>query len=249
VAVEFPPLALGGLSELEDHGQAGDPRAGTLGPGGTQAHRSEGGFDGVGGAQVQPVLSGEVVEGEQRVTVLGEAFSRLRVAGAKGCQEAVEGFLCLGPGLVVLDLGQGRLVLGLDRFGQLIEDVGGLVHPAALSGDIRPDLLEGLPEAQGAVADRDLGRVLEATCHEAQQHLLPGLGAFAHAVLHCDQLFGALRRGPHDHQDALVTFFEADIEVDPIDPDVDVALARLAAPVPGRVVFLPDLLEAHDRGR
>lgn len=32
VSVEFPPLALGGLSELEDHREAGDSRAAALRP-------------------------------------------------------------------------------------------------------------------------------------------------------------------------------------------------------------------------
>jgi hypothetical protein len=56
-----------------------------------------------------------------------------------------------------------------------------------LRGRLRPDILRAIPEADlshkpGAVADRHL----EATGHEAQQHLLPGLGALAYATLHID---------------------------------------------------------------
>ena len=35
-----------------------------------------------------------------------------------------------------------------------VEDVGGLVHPAALAADPRPYFLDRLPEAERAIGDR-----------------------------------------------------------------------------------------------
>ena len=47
---------------------------------------------------------------------------------------------------------------GCTDFGDLVQHVGGLVHPAALVTRAGIDLVERLPEAERAVADRDLGR-------------------------------------------------------------------------------------------
>ncbi len=48
----------------------------------SEAHGRKGAFDGIGGANVLPVLGREVVEGEQHVAVLGQAGHRFVVLGA-----------------------------------------------------------------------------------------------------------------------------------------------------------------------
>ncbi len=46
-----------------------------------------------------PVFGREVVEGEQPITVLGQAFDRFVVLGGVGADEEVEGVLGTDPGL------------------------------------------------------------------------------------------------------------------------------------------------------
>ena len=55
-------------------------------------HGGEDAFDGVGRAQVDPMLGGEVEEGQQGLAVFGQAFDRLVVL-AVFQREAVDGFL------------------------------------------------------------------------------------------------------------------------------------------------------------
>jgi len=52
--VHGPPPLLGGLDELEDHGQGGGAGAGTAGDLGPQPHGGERGLDGVRGPQTDP---------------------------------------------------------------------------------------------------------------------------------------------------------------------------------------------------
>ena len=70
-----------------------------LGLGGPEAHGRKGAFDGIGGANVLPVLGREVVEGEQHVAILGQAGHRFVVLGAIGLEEEVEGLLGHRAGL------------------------------------------------------------------------------------------------------------------------------------------------------
>ena len=74
--VDRPPSGLGRLDQLVGHGQTGGPRARSLGHLGAQPHGGEGGLDGVGGLQMDPVLGREGVEGEQLLAVLGELLGR-----------------------------------------------------------------------------------------------------------------------------------------------------------------------------
>ena len=63
--VHGAPAGLGGLDELKCHGQPGRPRSRPAGDLGPVSYGPESGFNGVGGAQVNPVLGGVVVEREQ----------------------------------------------------------------------------------------------------------------------------------------------------------------------------------------
>ena len=59
----------GRLAQLEDHGERRHAAEAALGLGGPEAHGRKGAFDGIGGANVLPVLGREVVEGEQHVAL------------------------------------------------------------------------------------------------------------------------------------------------------------------------------------
>lgn len=95
-----------------------------------ESDRGEGAQDGVGGPQVAPVLGREVVEGEEHVAVLGQAGTGLLVFGAVLLQEVAAGFPGLPVGLRESDLVKVGLGLRLQSLGELVEDVGGLVHHA-----------------------------------------------------------------------------------------------------------------------
>ena len=52
------------LADWHSHGERGHAREAALGLGGPEAHGRKGAFNGIGGANVLPVLGREVVEGE-----------------------------------------------------------------------------------------------------------------------------------------------------------------------------------------
>ena len=106
----------------------------------TKSNRREGRLDRIGRPQVAPVFSGEVIEGEQDVTVLGQAFARGGVLRLVLFNEFIERFLGIGLRLGLPDFMQIRLGFRLNTFGHLVEHVGRLVNPASLLSGFREDL-------------------------------------------------------------------------------------------------------------
>ena len=250
VAIEATPAFLGGLGELEDHGERGLVGETSLGAHCAVADRRERAFDEVGRAQMLPVLGGEVVEGEQRVAILDQALDRLVVFDAPGFDEGVERGERILLGLGHPNLLQRPLGFRLLALGQLVQDVGGLVHPAALAARLRPHFLDRLPEAERAVGDRELGRHRKPAPFEVEEQFPPGLRALAHAVDEADKFLLAFGRGADDDQQALRGVLEPGLHVDAVDPEVDVALGREIALAPARVLVRPGVLEPPDgRGR
>src|SRR5215207_6065722 len=119
VTVEVAPAFLGGLGELEDHGECGLVGETSLGAHGAVADRCERAFDDVGCAQMLPVLGREVVEGKQRIAILGQAVDRLGVFDAPGFDEGVESDERLLLGLGHPDLLQ-RLAFACWLLGSLL---------------------------------------------------------------------------------------------------------------------------------
>ena len=113
---------------------------------------------GFGGAQMLPMLGGKVVERQHRLAVLDQACGRLVVLDGAGLDEGVEGAVCVVPGLGHPDLLESTLCLRVLALGQLVEHVGGLVHPTALAAGPGPHFLDRLPEAERAVGDGEFGR-------------------------------------------------------------------------------------------
>src|SRR5918998_3281284 len=99
-----------------------------------------------------PVLGWEVVEGEQRVAVLEQAGDRLLVLGRVLLGEG--GDRRLGGGAVrrLPDLAQVPLRRRLDGFRQLVQDIGGLMHPAPPMAGGPAGRPERPPETPAAVA-------------------------------------------------------------------------------------------------
>src|ERR1700726_2578383 len=105
-----------------------------------------------------PVLSREVVEGKQRVAILDQALDSPVVFDAPGFDEGVERGECILLGLGHPDLLERALGLRLLALGQLVQDIGGLVHPTAL-----------------AACPRELGSHRKPPPFEVEEELFPQL--------------------------------------------------------------------------
>ena len=90
VAVEAAPTSLRGFGELEYHGERRLVRETSLGTHRAVADRRERTFDDVRRSQMLPVLGRKVVEGEQRLAILDQAFDGLVVFDAPSFDEGIE---------------------------------------------------------------------------------------------------------------------------------------------------------------
>src|SRR5204863_6222228 len=124
-----------------------------------------------------PVLGGEVEEGEQRFPILGKAGDRLLVLGTVFIGEHVDRRLRSRAGRRAINLPKVCLHVDLDREGDFVEHIGGLVNPTPLMPGAGKYLLDGLPEAERTVADREVGCDLEPTSLDVDQELAPTLRA------------------------------------------------------------------------
>src|SRR6266550_6735229 len=106
-----------------------------------------------------PVLSREVVEGKQRVAIVDQALDSLVIFDAPDFDEGVERGECILLGLGHPDLLERTLGLRLLAVGQLVQDIGGLVHPTALAARPRPHLLDRLPKAGAPSATASSGPI------------------------------------------------------------------------------------------
>src|ERR1700730_2416406 len=103
------------------------------------------------------VLGWKKVEAKQCVSILYQTLGCPVVLDAPGFDEGIkcEQRILLGfghPDLLQRPRTNYRFALR-----QLVEHVGGLVHPAALAARAWPYLFEGLPEAERAIGNRELG--------------------------------------------------------------------------------------------
>jgi hypothetical protein len=96
LSVEFAPFLLGGQHQLVGHRQRCLAAEAAFGFCGSVADGGEGTFDGIRRPDVLPMLSREVVKGEQIGPVLGQAFGRPVVFHAVSLDEEVEGGVGLG---------------------------------------------------------------------------------------------------------------------------------------------------------
>src|SRR6516165_10568487 len=131
------------------------------------------------------------------------------------------------------------LHVDLDREGNLVQHVRGLVNPTPLVPGARKDLLNGLPEAERAVADRQVGRDLEPTLLDVDEEFTPALCALPHPGLEADQFLLAFGGRTDQHEHAFSGRFHPGLQVDPIRPHVYVSPGREVAFLPGIVIRLP----------
>ncbi len=144
-----------------------------------------------------PVLGGEVVERQELGPILLQALGGLGPLDAVGGDEPVEGLHGIFSLRTHPDLVQHRLGRRLLAFGQLVQHVDRLVHPAALLAGGGERLGHRQPEAQAPVAGGQLGRLGQAAALEAVEHLQPARFALTLAVVDRDQLLGAVGGAAH----------------------------------------------------
>src|SRR3954447_16253564 len=120
-----------------------------------------------------PVLDWEVEEGEQRFPILRQAGDRLVVLGAVFVGEHVDRRLGRCAGRRAVNLAKVGLHVDLNREGDLVQDVGGLVNPTTLVPGARKDLLDRLPKAERTITDREVRRDLEPTLLDVDEELTP----------------------------------------------------------------------------
>src|ERR1700682_365472 len=125
-----------------------------------------------------PVLGREVVEGQQRVAIFDQALDRLVVFDAPGLDEDVERCERIVLGLGHPDLLKRSLGFRVLSLRQLVQDIGGLVYPAALAAGLRPHLLDRLPEAERTVGDCELGAVASPRRFRSRSNSLQDWDAF-----------------------------------------------------------------------
>src|SRR5258706_6056937 len=160
-----------------------------------------------------PVLGREVVEGEQRVAILDQTLDRLVVFDAPGLDEGVEGRKRILLGFGHPDFLQRPFGFRLLALRQLVEAVGGFVHPATLAARLGPSLFEGLPEPERAIGDRELGANRQPTPLQIEEQFPPRLRTLAHTVGEADELLPALGGGSDDDQQALRAVFETGLHM------------------------------------
>jgi hypothetical protein len=84
-------MLLGLGTEFEDHGQGRNARAASFGALGAEPDRSKGRFNGIGGAEVGPMLRRKVVKSEQPFFVLFQALGRFWILGLVTGNELIVG--------------------------------------------------------------------------------------------------------------------------------------------------------------
>ena len=80
------------------------------------------------------------------------------------------------------DVLQMAFCFGLNGFRQCVQNIAGLVHPAALFAGLSKHLAQGIPEAGRAVTNGQVGGLAQAAVFQVQQQFAPALTAFAIAL-------------------------------------------------------------------
>ncbi len=117
MAADAPPALLGFLDQLEGEPKEGLARHTVSGACRAMAHGVEGRFDRVRRADMRPVLSREVVEGEQRLAIFRELLSGLRILRTVMTHEAFEGGVGLLAGRRHPDFPEGLPGTAMARSG------------------------------------------------------------------------------------------------------------------------------------
>ena len=120
------------------------------------------------------------------------------------------------------------------------------MEPAALLTGLREHLAQRAPKPERAVADGQ-HRGPHAAAFGVTQQIRPRAGRLAVAVGERDQFLAAVGAYSDQHQQTQLGLLEADLDVDPVSPEVHVIHAG-QVPLPERVgLGRPGLGEPGDR--
>ena len=111
------------------------------------------------------------------------------------------------------------------RLRQRGKHIGLLVEPAPLLPGVREHLAQRLPEPQRAVADGQ-HRGAHPAAAAVPQQIRPRLGRLPVPVGQRDELLAAVGADPDHHQQAQLLLLQPHLEVDAVDPQVDVVGTR-----------------------
>jgi hypothetical protein len=114
-----------------------------------------------------PVLGWEVEEGEQRFPILRQASDRR--TWRRICRRTRRSRPRPPHGSTRRKSPKVGFHIDLNREGDLVQHVGGLVNPTALVPSALEDLFDRLPEAEHTVADREVRRNLEHTLLDVER--------------------------------------------------------------------------------
>ena len=141
-----------------------------------------------------------------------------------------------------------RFARGRRRFGSLSSTLASLWHQSRCHRRLRPHVPQRRPEAQRPVPNRHRRRA-QTTPPQVPQHARPALVALPVAVLQRHQLLRPVRPHPDHHQRAQTVLLKPDVEVNPVDPDVDVVAPRQVAPPERLVLLVPRRCQPRDGRR
>src|SRR6056297_268831 len=191
------------------------------------------------------VLGRKVVEREQLVSIIDQAFAGLWVFRLERVDEQIEGGMRILAGLGLPYVVQHFPGFGLGALGKVIEHIAALMHPAALLAGCRENVFQRRPEAHGTIA-RSQFWSLQAPAFEAEKYLAPALGAFPDAVFNgLKVLLSPCVDTDHDeHAKPIVGATQT--TVNPVSPDIDPFVAAQVSLAPVIVFRRPLALEARD---
>jgi hypothetical protein len=128
---------------------------------------------------------------------------------------------------------------------QCTKNVGDLVKPTALLSGLREHLPQRAPEPECAVAHGQDRGAHPAPGAVAEQ-VRPGLGGLPVPVGERDEFLAAISADTDYDQQAQLVLFQANVDVDAVDPQVDVVHTRQIPVGEGALLGFPGLGQLRD---
>ena len=113
------------------------------------------------------------------------------------------------------------------------------MHPTTLRTRLRQHLIDRFPEAKRPVGNGELRRHRQTAPLEIEEEFLPRLRALADAVGKANEFLLAFGSGANDHEQTLRVVLEPSLDVDAIDPEVNILLGGQIAIEPAGVFLQP----------
>src|SRR4029453_12188847 len=116
-------------------------------------------------------------------------------------------------------------------------------HPTPLPAGLPIHLAQGLPKPQRPSANGQGWRVLQPVTLEVEQKVFPGLLTLSTTIPEPDEFFVALGISTNNDEETMPRVLQAGLEVDPIDPEIDIPFALETAAFPLCQFVVPPLFQ------